>query len=308
MKSRSQQNPYPPFELADRVSSLPEDGEVGRDHYEWFGALTAQELSKLLPDDYSFEGKRWLDFGCGAGRTMRQFLDEAETLELWGTDIDERSIEWIQENLSPPLNAVTCEVDPPLPFEDDSFDFIWAISVFTHLTDNSAPWLLELHRILKPGGLLMASYMGSENSELLAGEPWDENRIGMNVLRHNKGWDDGGPSIFMSDWWVREHWGRAFEVESAFVNETQNQNWTKLRKKPVKITPEELLAPGDDPREWTALKHNLLQVQREVEEMHETNTKAVADAIGRTKADFEASSSWRATAPLRAIQKRLRKS
>jgi hypothetical protein len=24
--------------------------------------------------------------------------------------------------------------------------------VFTHLTNNSIPWLLELHRVLKPGG------------------------------------------------------------------------------------------------------------------------------------------------------------
>jgi hypothetical protein len=40
--------------------------------------------------------------------------------------------------------------------------------VFTHLSGNSAAWLLELHRVIEPGGLLMASYMGKYNSEEIA--------------------------------------------------------------------------------------------------------------------------------------------
>lgn len=308
MISRSQQSAYPPFELANRVSSLPEDHQTAIDHYEWFGALTSQQLLDLLPGDYSLAGKHWLDFGCGAGRTLRHFLNEAEQAEIWGTDIDDRSIEWLQQNLCPPLHAEVCGVEPPLPFESESFDFIWAISVFTHLTANSAAWLLELHRILKPDGILIASFMGELNSETIAGEPWVEDRIGMNVLSHNQPWEHGGPSVFMSDWWVREHWGRAFEV-GRIVPGTQNQTWAVLRKKRVTLTEEELLAPADDPREWQALKHNLVQVQREVERAGtEEPPSGVAEAVARTRADFESSSSWRITAPLRAAQKRLRKS
>jgi hypothetical protein len=32
----------------------------------------------------------------------------------------------------------------------------------------------------------------------------------MNVLYHQRDWEIGGPAVLMSEWWVREHWGRAF--------------------------------------------------------------------------------------------------
>ena len=262
--SESSELPYPPFELANRVLALPSDDLDGYIHYEVLGAETRTELLRLLPGGTSLEGKRLLDFGCGAGRTMRHFLAEARAGEVVGADIDPRSVDWINANLAPPLRAVRCEVDPPLPLEPGSFDFAWAVSVFTHLSGNSAEWLLELHRLLRPGGLLMASYMGEWNSEVIAGEAWDEDRIGINVLHHNRPWDQGGPMVFMSDWWVREHWGRAFEIVA--VNRCfHNQTWAMLRKREVTLSAAELLEPGDDPREWKALRHNVVQVQRELE-------------------------------------------
>lgn len=256
--------PFPPFELADRVLKLPNNDLNSFLYYEGVGRATKEELIRLLPEDFELRGKRMLDFGCGAGRTLRHFMAEAESNEIWGADIDERSIEWLEANLSPPLHVARCEPEPPVAFESESVDFAWAISVFTHLTSTSAAWLLELHRILKPGGLLMASYMGRWNSEVLAGEPWVEDRIGMNVIQHDRPWDLGGPMVLMSDWWVSEHWGRAFEIV-ARNDSFFNQTWLILRKKPVTLTPDELLAPSDDPREWRALRHNLEQLQREIE-------------------------------------------
>ena len=135
--------------------------------------------------------------------------------------------------------------------------------MFTHLSGNSAAWLLELHRVIEPGGLLMASYMGKYNSEEIAAESWDEDRIGMNALFHDRPWDDGGPMVLMSDWWVEEHWGRAFEILARC--DYHGQTWTMMRKKDVLMTADELLEPGDDPREWRALRHNVEQLQREIE-------------------------------------------
>lgn len=257
--------PYPPFELANRVIALPSDDLAGYIHYEMQGRDTRRQLMELLPDDYSLDERAMLDFGCGAGRTLRQFHDEAEHgARLVGCDIDRDSIAWLQANLCPPLEAVRSDVDPPLPFPDGSFDFIWAISVFTHLTDSSASWLLELHRLLKPDGLLMASYMGEFNSRQVTGETWDPDRIGMNVLRHDQGWDLGGPMVLMSDWWVDEHWGRAFEILDR--KPCAGQTWPLLRKRDVNLTPDDLMAPGDDPREHAALRHNITQLQQEIEE------------------------------------------
>jgi SAM-dependent methyltransferase len=233
--------------------------------YDQMGAETREAIIRLLPDDWSFSGRRVLDFGCGAGRTLRHFLPEAEEGEFWGADIHGPSIDWIGTNLSPPLRAWQCAPAPPLGLEAGSFDLIWSISVFTHLPPmTSIPWLLELHRMLKPGGLMIGTYYGRWNSEYLAGEPWDENRIGMNVLRHNLPWELGGPVVFASDWWIRAHWGRAFEILD-HLPRLHNFTWLLMRRRDVELTPEDIERPEDDPREYSAVRHNLRQVQREVE-------------------------------------------
>ena len=282
----SRDRPYPPFDLANRVSSIegtPDPYEA----YEARGLDTRRSLERLLPDDWSFAGTRCLDFGCGAGRTLRQFLPEAEVAELWGVDIDRPSIDWLVEHLSPPLHAQQVGVHPPTRFADQSFDLAWAISVFTHLTDESLPWLLELHRVLKPGGLLMASYMGRHNHAAFVDEEWDESRIGMNVLRADQSWDIGGPMVLMSDWWVEAHWGRAFEVVDRIDN-VQGQTWALLRRRDVELTLEDLERPADDVREVRALRHNVAQVARDERRM-------AGDAVER----LEGSRTWRLTRPAR---------
>jgi SAM-dependent methyltransferase len=296
--SGSADHPYPPFELASRVRPLDEFSDPIA-AYEEMGAQTKQALVGLLPADWSFEDKRVLDFGCGAGRTLRHFVAEAEGAELWGADQDRASIEWMQANLSPPLNAWRCSHGPPIGLPLGSFDLIWAISVFTHLTVGSVPWLLELHRLLKDDGLLIATYYGRWNSDFLAEEPWEEDRIGMNVLHHNVDWDHGGPVVLMSEWWVREHWGRAFEVLE-IAPQIDNMSWALLRKKPVELTTDDILSPSDDPREYAALRHNLHQVQRELE--REALRSAVR--LEDVRRDYESSASWRLTRPLRALKKR----
>lgn len=251
----------------------------------------------MLPEEFTYAGCRMLDFGCGAGRTLRHFVDVADSAELWGVDIDRRSIEWMQANLCPPLNAALCEPEPPLDFEAGYFDFAWAISVFTHLAASSPAWLLELHRVLRPGGLLMASYMGEWNSEAIAGEPWSADRIGFNVLGHDQPWDRGGPMVLMSDWWVREHWGRAFELV-AVLPEVHNQTWVLMRRRDVALTPAELMHPADFEREWHAKEHNLVQVEREVVGAHE---KLACER--ELRASIERSLSWRLTSPLRGLKR-----
>ncbi len=97
------------------------------------GADTRKQILRMLPPGYELEGRRLLDFGCGAGRTLRHFLDDADSAEIWGCDIDQESIDWLEHNLCPPLHVVRNEAAPGLPFEDGHFDVVWALSVFTHL-------------------------------------------------------------------------------------------------------------------------------------------------------------------------------
>jgi SAM-dependent methyltransferase len=281
--------PYPPLALANRVCSLENRGKPFA-AYEKLGAEARAAITEMLPAGWSFDGKRVLDFGCGAGRTLRHFLTEAQAGDFWGSDIDAPSIAWLQQNLCPPLQAMQNSTDPPLGLEHGTFDLIWALSVFTHLTDNSLPWLAELHALLKPGGLLLATYMGRYNGELFTHEPWDENEVGMNVLRRRtQAWDAGGPVVLMSDWWVKAHWGRAFE----FVGQApvHGQTWTLLRKLDVQITADELAEPSNDPRELVALRRNLRQVEQDYER-----------ALAELRDEYELSISWRITRPLRTAR------
>jgi SAM-dependent methyltransferase len=284
--------------------------------WESLGPETRTALLELLPAGWSFEGKRIMDFGCGAGRTLRYFLPDAERAEFWGVDVDAVSVDLLAQTVSPPLHLMRSDYMPPLELEGGSFDLIWAISVFTHLTDNSIPWLLELHRLLKPGALLIATYMGRWTSELLAGEPWDEDRIGMNVLRHRHPASDGAPLVLMSDWWVRDHWGRAFEVAS-IAPQIHNQSWAVLRKRDVELSVDGVERPSDDPREYAAVRHNLLQAQREIETAqekarqdlsaaHDAAAEATAAAVRDARREYEESLSWRLTRPLRTARASLR--
>jgi SAM-dependent methyltransferase len=285
--------PFPPLDLADRVCSLAGRGDPLAAYSE-LGAQSKRALIGLLPEPWSFDGKRVLDFGCGAGRTLRHFLEEADRGEFWGADIDGPSIEWLQHNLCPPLRAVRNGPQPPIGLEYESFDLAWALSVFTHLTDFSLAWLLELHRLLKRDGLLISTYMGRFNSEVFTHEPWDDNRIGMNVLRRDLGWEDGGPVVLMSDWWVRAHWGRAFQILEVAPN-VHGQTWVLMRKRDLEITVSDLERPADDPREQAALRHNLRQLERDQER-----------ALAYMRAAYENSVSWRVTRPLRSAARVVR--
>ena len=92
----------------------------------------------------------------------------------------------------------------------------------------------------------------------------------MNVLRHGADWDVGGPLVLHSPWWIRGHWGRAFDIvelrPSGFGSRTdrsRSHGVVVLRRKPVRVSVDDLKALEDDPREIAALQHNIEQLQRE---------------------------------------------
>ena len=300
------------------MSTYLEPGWISRfaELWEQLGPETKTAIVDLLPPDWSFDGKRVMDFGCGAGRTLKHFLHDAQRAEFWGVDIDAASIDLLQETVSPPLHLMRSARMPPLELDSASFDLIWSISVFTHLTDNSLPWLLELHRLLKPDGILIATYMGRWTSKLLAGERWDENHVGMNFLRHDHPVSDGGPIVLISDWWLREHWGRAFEVVR-IEPQIHNQSWVLLRKREGAVSVDELERPGDDPREYAAVRHNLTQLQHELESIKRRDAENLAAAARaaeeslaserlRLRNEYERSLSWNLTRPVRLAGRAVR--
>jgi ubiquinone/menaquinone biosynthesis C-methylase UbiE len=120
------------------------------------GKRDVDSMQSILSDSgYSFdEGNRVLEFGCAAGRMIRWLHDVADRCEIWGADISGDHIVWCKQHLQPPFHFFITTTTPHLPFADGYFDLIYAGSVFTHIDDLADAWLLELRRILKPGGRL----------------------------------------------------------------------------------------------------------------------------------------------------------
>ena len=101
-----------------------------------------------------------LDFGCGCGGTVVWLRELAPNASISGTDIDESAIDWCRANL-PFARFDTNAALPPLAYPDASFDFVYAISVFTHLDEEyQFRWLQELARIIKPGGTCLITLHG----------------------------------------------------------------------------------------------------------------------------------------------------
>jgi len=144
--------PLPPAALRRRVgltSSREEFLTLGRDLSR---DLLAAFAEVRRPDE-SFA--RWLDFGCGSGRVAR-FVIAAGVGTVSGVDVDRPAVRWARRHLGAGFEAI--EPRPPLPFPEASFDVVYAVSVFTHLDEaKQLDWLREAHRVLRPGGLLIAS-------------------------------------------------------------------------------------------------------------------------------------------------------
>jgi SAM-dependent methyltransferase len=234
-------------------------GENPIDGYLREGARLRGLIDELLPPGWDWDGKRVLDFGCGSGRVLRHFASEASASEFYGCDIDEPSIAWNSASLSPPFRFFVNELMPPLALADGSLDLIWAMSVFTHISDTWSAWLLELHRLLSPGGIVIASYLGEGVWPDLVEEPYREDEVGIAVLRL---WEGHDAWVFHSEWWLREHWGRAFDVLTvrrpqarADGSPEMTHSYVVLRRREVAVTQTELerIDPAE-PREIAGLQ------------------------------------------------------
>ncbi len=263
--------PLPPKTLAARVGSV--DGADPMQFYVDEGARLRGVIDELLPVSWAWEGTRALDFGCGSARVLRNFAHEAERGTFWGCDIDPASIEWDVANLTPPFWFFHNGLTPPLSLSAGSLDLIWAMSVFTHITDQWSAWLAEMHRVLADGGVLIASFLGEGIWDALVKEPYREDDIGMVVLH---GWEGPDAWVFHSEWWLREHWGRGFDVlgvkrppRGPDGSPQITHSYIALRKRADAITAADLerIDNAGERRELAGLTTSLRLAHRELAEL-----------------------------------------
>lgn len=285
----------PPLPPAGLISAVGHGtGSDAGYAYLVFGEDHKATIADLLGPGWDWSGKRVLDFGCGSGRLLRHLLAEAEVAEIHGCDISAEMVAWVDRNLRPPIaSALVNAPSPPLSYPDAHFDLVTAISIFTHIADGWSEWLLEMHRILKPGGILIATFMDSCCAAALGPLPWDEERVGMSSF----GFADpemSWPNVLHSQWWLREHWGRAFEIDRLVAGKevsdeggavTPTQGWAVLRRREVALAPADLERedPADD-RYREARRYQLELLRAEGEELKRRHRRLAGGASRRITA------------------------
>ena len=156
----------PPFTYPSIATENANIEEVTADHYgnlfSYFNEEKYyQEPSKLLGQrlerngfDLSWlQGKRVLDAGCGNGR-YSYGLSNLGASQVVGIDMSKTNLKDARKRLSGrPREGLSYEHGSvlELPFENESFDFVFSNGVLHHTTDLDKG-LSELLRVLKSGG------------------------------------------------------------------------------------------------------------------------------------------------------------
>jgi SAM-dependent methyltransferase len=157
-------------------------GDFEATGHEFRGYFT--ELGGLRPGD------RVLDIGCGIGRMALPLTDYLEGGSYAGFDVGREMVRWCRRRISPrwpnfefswapvynakynPFGTISA-AEFRFPYEDASFDFAFATSLFTHLVrDEARHYLAETARVLKPGGSCLLTFflIGAEaEAEIAAG-------------------------------------------------------------------------------------------------------------------------------------------
>lgn len=161
--------PYPPLFLMGQGSGstdLRSYDEIGCEFLSYFRRFGALE-----------SGHRVLEIGSGSGRMARAIAGCLGTQGHYdGLDVLEEQILWCRENITPVFpnfrfhflnvqnGAYNADgiIDPKdlrLPFDDQSFDFVYLTSVFTHmLPPGLRTYLYEVSRVLRVGKRCLITY------------------------------------------------------------------------------------------------------------------------------------------------------
>jgi SAM-dependent methyltransferase len=174
--------PSPPPNLVFLIS-----GSHSLENYYRQGAAGAESITSILRHEQLEMGQfgRVLDFGCGCGRVLRQWHSFGAT-EFHGTDINSAQVEWCARHLEFARFGKN-ELAPPTQYEDNQFNFIYAISVLTHLSsDLQIGWMREWERILAPGGVLLITVHGESRRASLNPSDQREFDRGEMIIRRSQ--------------------------------------------------------------------------------------------------------------------------
>jgi len=201
--------PIPPGQLRYLVAGTRE--------ISWFltgGTQGSQCITRILRSNgINIEDfDRILDFGCGCGRIHRNW-HSLKGPRLFGTDYNPKLVHWCQSNLGGLADFRTNDLSPPLDHNDDFFDFIYVISVFTHIGEgNQSRWMREFLRILKDGGILLITTHGKNRLHELSSEELQIFNSGQLVVKNIISEGTNRCATYHPEQYVRSHLVRGFEI------------------------------------------------------------------------------------------------
>lgn len=139
------------------------------DLQEWFGGIDVYLFDQLLKGRFD-PRMRILDAGCGSGRNLVYFLREG--FDICAVDSSPEAVAHVRSlaaSLAPRLPAENFRLEPVerMSFEDEGFDAVLSSAVL-HFARDEEHWramLLEMWRVLKPGGLFFARLASSDGVE-----------------------------------------------------------------------------------------------------------------------------------------------
>lgn len=119
------------------------------DHHWWYAGLRAM-LRQFWQRHVTAAGPRVLDAGCGTGANL---LEAGRWATALGIDLSPDAVRFCRKR---GLTRTAVGSTEQLPFPDDHFDVVLSMDVVQHqaIRDKMAP-LYEIHRVLRPGGLLL---------------------------------------------------------------------------------------------------------------------------------------------------------
>jgi len=174
-------------QIARRFEELADNGWFTRDiASDWFQLTALRAAIEFAP------GQRILDAGCARGRFLRALQDSPA--ELYGVDITPVFV--ADARVNAPRATIVEGSLTALPFKEAFFDAAFAIEVFEHLP-GCTDALIELRRILKPGGRLVVM-----DKSLLGLDP--KTGIPNCLLKPWREWR--GEWMYPRDFGFRERW------------------------------------------------------------------------------------------------------
>ena len=151
-----------------------------------------------------------LDFGCGCGRVIRYW--KGKGTRLFGADYNPSLIRWCRKN----IHHAEFETNHPIPptvYAAGEFDVVYAISVFTHLTErDQISWIGELRRILRLGGYLLITTHGESLIGRLSEVDQGSFQMGRLVVRNKEASGTNLCATYHPQKYVRETLSNGFYV------------------------------------------------------------------------------------------------